>query len=395
MITLEGNDGNTFIFTLDFEPSGNVRVTTTDPDGTDAVWPGSLHVDLTLGAQPILLPIPPSWSAAIAIEADIAPGDVGGAHDLVRGSCASNTQPLMCALLGDIWDRAFIGPDGEGTPALVHDHTYRKIGPNRGTVTISWDLWANFFESDLSQFQKELLGSTWVFDLTFISDGAAKFTLTITKEGFLPNVVEGFVDYTGDGINVDEFPEELLLPDKPPQASGEDRSGVEVAAAVSTRRIGPKDVQTFLVNNPGLQPAAYNPGDWLEPKDGGYQRMMIVGASQVAAANNTDPLPVVIPQLRPQATKVQTSNSPHASPRFGAAVALLGRNAGPTVLSNSNSAITQLSVVCMQMDHDIPTRGARFFSRPKTAEDAVQRCQKDCVLDEQENLQWCVWNCEE
>ena len=395
VITFEGNDGNTYVFTLDFEPSGNVRVTTTDPDGNDAVWPGSLHVDSTLGAQPILLPIPPSWSAAIAIEADIAPEDEYDAYGLVRGSCAGFTQPLMCALFGDLWDRRFlVGPDGVGTLALVHDHTYRKIGHNRGTVTIWWDLWANFSESDLSQFQQELLGSTWVFDLTFTSDGAAKFTLTITKEGFLPTVVEGFVDFTGDGINVDEFPEELLIPDEPPQASGEDRSGVEVAAAVSTRRIGPNDVQTFLVNNPGLQPAAYSPGDWLEPKDGGYQRMMIVGASPVSAARITDSLPVVSPQLRPDLVKVQSTNSPHASPIFSVAVALLGRQAGPPVFSNSNSAITQLSVVCMQQDHDIPTRGARYFSRPKSAHSGVQWCQRDCVLDESDNLQLCVWRCE-
>ena len=394
VITFEGNDGNTYVFTLDFEPSGNVRVTTTDPDRNDAVWPGSLHLDLTLGAQPILLPIPPSWSTAIAIEADIAPGDVGGAHDLVRGSCASDVQPLMCTLLGDIWDRAFIGPDGEGTPALVHDHTYQKIGPNRGTVTISWDLWANFSESDLSQFQKELLGSTWVFDLTFTSDGAATFTLTITKEGFLPTVVEGFVDFTGDGINVDEFPEELLLPDEPPQASGEDRSGVEVATAVSARRIGPDDVQTFLVNNPGLQPAAYSPGDWLEPKDGGNQRMMIVSASQASAARTADPLPVPAPQFGPQILKVHASVYPHPSPLFAEAMALLGQGVSQPAHSTSDSTVTQISVVCMQQEHDIPTRGARYFSRPKSAQDDVQRCQRDCVLDESDNLQSCVWRCE-
>ena len=61
-----------------------------------------------------------------------------------------------------------------------------------------------------------LNGSTWFFVLTFTSDGAARFTLTVTKEGHMPTVVEGVVDFHGDSISVDEFPEELLLPGDPP-----------------------------------------------------------------------------------------------------------------------------------------------------------------------------------
>ena len=58
------------------------------------------------------------------------------------------------------------------------------------------------------------------------------------------------------------------------------------------------------------------------------------------------------------------------------------------------SAFTQLTVVCMQRDQGIPSRGARYFSRAKIAEGEVQLCQKDCVLNEGSNIQACVWECE-
>jgi len=68
--------GEVWSFTLDVEPSGNIRVTITPPDGGESVWPGLQHLDLTLGAQSILLPVPPTWSAAIAVETDVAPANV-------------------------------------------------------------------------------------------------------------------------------------------------------------------------------------------------------------------------------------------------------------------------------------------------------------------------------
>ncbi len=391
VLTFKQRAGDTWVFTLDFEPSGNVRVTTTDPNGNAVVWPGSLHADLTLGAQPILLPIPPSWSAAIAIETDAAPEDW---EDWYRERFSSSWERT---LFGDSYERLFSG-DSEGLTYL-NTQGYEKLGRNRAVITINFDYTSSSGEDSglyesLDDFQRGIFGSTWVFDLTFTSDGAAKFTLTITKEGFLPTVIEGFVDFAGDSINVDEFPEELLLPDDPPQASGEDRSGLEVAAAVGTRRIGGDDVQTFLVNNPGLQTAAYSPGDWLEPKDGSNQRMMIVGAGQVSAARRGEPSPAAPVQFHPQILKSQATVSAHSSPNFAEAVALLGRRAGSPVYSNSNSAITRLSVVCMQIDHDIPTRGARYFSVPKTAQNDVQGCQRNCVLEETENIQLCVWKCE-
>ena len=72
-----------WVFTLDFEPSGNMRVTITDEEGEPSAWPGMPHLDLALGGQPILLPIPPSWSAAIAIETDFAPKDWNSLEDRI------------------------------------------------------------------------------------------------------------------------------------------------------------------------------------------------------------------------------------------------------------------------------------------------------------------------
>ena len=381
--------GENYVFTLDFKPSGIISVKITDDEGNASGWPGISG--LSLGADPVLLPIPQSMWEAIAIETDFAPEDW---EDWYQERYSSSWERT---LFGDLYDRLFSG-DFEGL-SYLNTGEYEKLGRNRAVITINFDYTpvsgedSGPYES-LDDFQREIFGSTWVFDLTFTSNGAAKFTLTITKAGFLPTVIEGFVDFAGDSINVDEFPDELLLPDDPPQASGEDRSGVDVAAAVSVGRIGPDDVQTFLINNPGLQPASYSPGDWLEPKDGSNQRMMIVGASQVSAARTADPLPFAPPQFDPRILKVHATVSPHSSPTFAEALALLGEGVSQPAQSTSNAAITQLSVVCMQQDYDIPTRGARYFSRPKSAQSDVQRCQRDCVLDESDNLQLCVWRCE-
>ena len=312
---------------------------------------------------------------------------------------SSDANSLLFAALVDPFFRLALCPETPpNCPALNFTQDYFKLGRNRMLVIVGFpardpEIFDSLEEPERT-LKRTLNGSTLVFDVKFTSEGGASFTLTITKEGFLPTVIEGFVDFSGDSINVDEFPDELLLPDDPPQASGEDRSGVEVAAAVSTPRIGPADVQTFLVNNPGLQPAAYQPGDWLEPKDGGNQRMMIVGAGQVSAARRGEPSPAAPVQFHPQILKSQATVSAHSSPNFAEAVALLGRKAGSPVYSNSNSGITPLSVVCMQIDHDIPTRGARYFSVPKTAQNDVQGCQRNCVLEETENIQLCVWKCE-
>lgn len=54
------------------------------------------------------------------------------------------------------------------------------------------------------------------------------------------------------------------------------------ATAVTVGVIESDDLQTLLVSASG---AEFEPGDWLEPKDGGNQRMMIVSAGEASAAS--------------------------------------------------------------------------------------------------------------
>ena len=383
VLTFEGNDGNTYVFNLDFEPSGNVSVTTTDPNGDTTVWPGMLHLDSTLGAEPVLLPLPPYWSEAIAIETDFAPEDWDGVYSEGWG------EELEPVLFGDLYERLFSG-ESEGLTHL-NTQSYEKIGRNRAVIIVEFGGTGAADDDDyedLDEYLKSILGSTWIFDLTFTSDGAANVTLTVTKAGELPTVSERLVDFAGDEIDLDEFPDELTLPDDPPQASGEDVSGVEVAAAVSTPSIGADDVQSFLVSNAG---AGYQPGDWLEPKDGSNQRMMVVGTGAGKPVASSDP---ASSRLHQRILKMQSAISPHSSPTFSSALVPRAKRVSQSAYWTSSSTFTQLSVVCMQGDHDIPTRGARYFSQPKTAQGAVQLCQQDCVLNETDNIQACVWECE-
>ena len=68
---------------------------------------------------------------------------------------------------------------------------------------------------------------------------------------------------------------------------------------------------------------------------------------------------------------------------------------GAAVSAATEAGFLPLIVVCMQKGHDIPTRGARFFSATKSAEGPVQTCQKECVLNESTNIQRCVWACQQ
>ena len=430
-------DGATSLeVTLEFEPWGSIRATVRSPDGSVSVWPGMPHLDLTLGAQPVLLPIPPSWSTALALEADFAPEDANA--DGVRSALLDQFFPDLHALVA-------------GYAGLNYGSDYLRLGRNRAILTVEFP-WRDPDEiggRDQAETTRKLTlnGTTWSFDLTFTSDGAARFTLTVTREGHLPTVVESVVDFHGDGISIDEFPEELLLPDDPPQASGEDVSGVEVAAAITTTRIGGDDVQALLVSASG---ADYQSGDWLEPKDGSNQRMMIVGAGQGAAVAavdadvsvtavsiGRDDLPV-FPASAPDAEyqpgrlerkggsnqrmtiatgmgssiagaalfanasqrqgrnfeKTGAAFSPGKTSALAAAMAIPPSHGGKVAPLVIDSAFTRLTVVCMQIDHAIPSRGARFFSRTKIAEGEVQLCQKDCVLNAGSNIQACVWECE-
>ena len=276
--------GESYVFTLDFNPSGNVGVTITDDEGDASEWPGITDLDLALEGNPILLPIPPSWSAAIAIESDYTPEEL--AIDSARESF------IRVALVDPLYDHAICHRDLDLGCSVTLDFSqkYFRLGRNRAILTVEFRARDpevfDTLEEPLRTLRKTLNGSTYSFDITYTADGAAEYTLTITKEGHIPVVKRGFVDFKGDSIDLDEFPEEIHLPLAPPQASGQDRSGFEVAAAISALRIASDELQTFLISDQGVQPASYQPGDWLEPKDGSNQRMMIAAAGPATAASS-------------------------------------------------------------------------------------------------------------
>ena len=409
-LVFEQNNGDTYVFDLEFEPSGNVRATTTDPSGSVVTWPGMLHATLELGALPILLPIPPSWSAAIAAETDAAPADYDGFNDRLQSSGPDDgpgddtdlAWHTLWSMLGggDYVDAA------DRVAAYGSETTYEKIGRNRAQVTVVFDdrsdTAGEYDERPWMGLETLFVNSKWVFDITFVSPEAVRVTATLLQRGEAPISVHGFIDFTGGRINLNEFPDELTLPDDPPQESGADISGVEVAAAVSTSRITGSDLQTFLVSAPGLQTAGFRPGDWLEPKDGSNQRMMITsvgqngaGARDARTINGADKGGLGGPRksassrmgLPEAAYELKTPERPPLT------AGILPR-VEPAQSTSTESSIIQVSVVCMQINGDIPTRGSRYFSQPKTAVGPVQTCQRNCVLTGANNIQSCVWRCE-
>ena len=361
---MQRTGGKTWVFTLDFDRSGTISVNTTDPNGNSTTWPGFVDLDMSLGtAQPVLLPVPPSW--------------------LASGSDRLEVPEDQQLTLGEELAEAYLGDPDEWTH-LFESYIYDPLGRNRGILTIEFqkDLpWVSYSGEDSYRTKIEsLIGSTLVFEMNFVSDEVAEFTLTIMKDGHPPRVEKGVFDVV-DGeidLDLDDFPEELFLPDEDPQAAGADMSGTEVAAAVTPGQITGDDVQPFLVSST----ADYEPGDWLEPKDGGDQRMMVVGGSGSPASAK------LLPEHDSPLLKSQFTAFPQASP-----ITALPR--AKRVSQAFSSTLTQLYVVCMQIDRDIPRRGARYFSRPKTAQTPVERCQRDCVLNESRSIQHCVWECEE
>ena len=128
------------------------------------------------------------------------------------------------------------------------------------------------------------------------------------------------------------------LPQEPtrtsgPQASGSDISRVEVAGRGTTR--------SMSIANDSSNRISYSAGDWFEPKDGSYQRMMIL---ETAALNPGD--------------------------------------------------VVTVQTACMQRSKKAPATGARFFSRPKSTSGALQRCQEVCLEESPGNIQSCIWDCE-
>ena len=426
VLTFRREDGESYAFTMDFKPSGVVSVTVTDNAGDAAEWPGIS--DLALGADPVPLPIPQAMWDALATERDFAPADLWEMEDSIptpsRPNWADTPREdlLERALLGSrsglilgstVYCRPYFS-SGDTCPYVPHLTSYKKQGRNRARITISFYDQSDISPDNYARYnddQKDVEGSTWVFDLTFTADGVAEYISTTTKEGEVPVLQRGLVDFKGDSIDLNEFPEEIRLPLAPPQSAGQDRSGVEVAAAISAPEIGGNDLQTFLISDQGVQSTAYQPGDWLEPKDGSNQRMLIVGVSQgTSAASTASRQPVQAMTLRydPAFPSLEVAEPAvfHGMPTFRLArFAPLTTSVfySPLVVTASYApasepTIIQLQVVCMQQDSEsyrIPTRGDRYFSQPKAAEGPVQLCQRDCALNETTNVQECVWECEE
>ena len=383
-----GDDGKTFVFTLDVLPSGRMQVTVADPDGNSPGWPGMPDTLLEGNSQPILLPIPPSWSAAIEIETDGAPEDMTellerippvNPDDPLDPSYRSSTQQLDRFLLGDLHSRIF--GDCE---CLIVSYDYDKIGRNRATLALTWRR-AGSEDDEETPFDRNLLESTFFFDLSFLTEDSGTVKLTITREGESPVTLDGFLDLKAGSSGTDSFPDELELPNEAPQASGQDRNGVQIAPVTTPDSIGQNDIQTFLVHNVGSQPASYSPGDWLEPKDGGNQRMMVVASSQPAAAG---------PTAQAHPSKSREPAMPTGFPNLADWVPYESPGALPPRQQSMNSELTQISVVCMQLEQDLPSRGARYFSQPKSPEGEVQLCQENCVTAGGEAIQGCVWDCE-
>ena len=210
VLTFRTDVGGTYVFTLDFKPSGIVSVTIADEEGDAAAWPGIS--DLALGADPVPLPIPQSMWDAIATQTDFTPEELAidsAREDFIRNSLA---RPLM--------DHAICQRDSGCSGTLDFSQDYFKLGRNRAILTVGFPAVDprrfDSLEEPLRTLRKTLNGSTYSFDITYTADGAAEYTLTITKEGQVPVLERGFVDFKGDSIEIDEFPEEIRLPLAPP-----------------------------------------------------------------------------------------------------------------------------------------------------------------------------------
>ena len=119
-----------------------------------------------------------------------------------------------------------------------------------------------------------------------------------------------------------------------PQASGRDLPRIEVA--------GQGTVARLTVANDSSGSFTYYAGSWLEPKDGSYQRMMVLETTTVRSGASAD-----------------------------------------------------IPTACMQFSKSIPATGLRFFSDPKLPGGSLQSCQTSCLdRGAQSTVQNCIWDCE-
>ena len=119
----------------------------------------------------------------------------------------------------------------------------------------------------------------------------------------------------------------------PPQAQGTDISNVTV--------IGQGTTQKVLAENRGTQQITFRQGDWFEPKDGRYQRMIIQRTITVGRGQRIE-----------------------------------------------------IPAACKQQSKSVPATGLSFFSQPKSPASAIDRCQVRCLNSSAPDVQNCVWTCE-
>ena len=398
-----GNGGEARIFRLEFD-GGTMGITVENSEGEAVNWwaetyPEFAEVPQLTDPLPILLPIPPT--APVAIDGpDLAPQDGADFRSRFPHDPYSGGWNDIDALLGD---KALYRP-------FVHFSTYRytKTGRNRATITLTFGDF-NPAHPDRSPersdaYYEQLTGAAWIIDVEFLTDDSIAFTASLSIEGSSTGLtISRVVDYDGNSTEPYEFPSETLPPDDPPQARGQDSPGVDLAAAVTAEGIGPNDLQTFVLRGADLQQAAYQPGDWLEPKDGSAQRMMIVGMNQISAielppSSDLDRITLIGGTSHAEVTGTTIPASLRGTLENQIpTVEPLGLYTGDVlqVHSVAQATITQLQVVCMQLQGEIPIRGARYFSQPKPAEGPTQTCQRDCVLNHEDYIQQCVWRCDD
>ena len=129
----------------------------------------------------------------------------------------------------------------------------------------------------------------------------------------------------------DGFPD-AITPSNPPQEVGQDISGVSVRGLGLISRVA--------VQNLSANAITYNAGDYLEPRDGDFQRMIITQRVAVAAGQ-----------------------------------------------------LAEIPVACRQVRKSIPATGATFYSMPSTLQsDENSACQARCL--DGTDVQSCVWACE-
>ena len=141
---------------------------------------------------------------------------------------------------------------------------------------------------------------------------------------------------------IDNFPAEVT-PIASPQEVGTDIPNVDVRGLGTIRQLAVRNNSDSLVT--------YLRGDYLEPKDGDVQRMMITETTRVAAGE-----------------------------------------------------AASIPVVCRQREMDTPAEGVTFYSMPRAVlqdnlasarqgEASSAQCQLNC-LDNASDIQACVWRCE-